>query len=158
MIYVTLGTQPCDFSRCLRMIEDLMRLKNINEEIIAQVGHTTYRPQGIKCVEFLNEQDYQACIQGARLVISHAGTGALFSSIKKGKKVIAVARLKKYGEMVNNHQLEIVKKLSSDGYILDGTDSLLDVWDKVETFCPKECDFLNELPAYIQQQIDQWLK
>ena len=157
MIFVTLGTQPCDFSRCLRMVESLIQSKTIGEEIIAQIGHSKYQPQGVKCVNFLSESDYQECISKARVVISHAGTGALFSSIKEGKKVISVARLKKYGEMVNDHQLEIVRKLSSEGYILNGTDSLLDIWDQLDSFIPRKCDFENHLPAHIKKQIDQWL-
>lgn len=158
MIYITLGTQPCDFSRCLKMVEKLIRERNITEEVVAQTGHTPYKPQGVRCIDFLSEQEYHDCISRARIIISHAGTGALFSSIKKGKKVIAVARLKKYGEMVNDHQLEIVKKLSAEGYILDGTNSIIEAWDKVDSFVPRECDFVNELPESIRKQIDQWLQ
>lgn len=157
MIYVTLGTQPCDFSRCMRMVETLIKDKCIEEEIVAQTGYTTYKPHNVKCVDFLSEKDYHECIAKARIVISHAGTGALFSSIKKGKIVIAVARLKKYGEMVNDHQLEIVKKLSDDGYIIDGTNSLSEAWEKIASFSPRPFDFENELPSCIQTQIEQWL-
>lgn len=158
MIYITLGTQPCDFSRCLKMVEDLIERYDIKDEIVAQIGYSSYHPKGVKCVDFLSESEYQKCITESSIVISHAGTGALFSSIKKGKKVIAIARLKKYGEMINDHQTEIVKKLSEEGYILDGTDSLCDAWEKLSDFTPKECDFINNLPSIIQLQIDNWLK
>lgn len=156
MIYVTLGTQPCDFSRCLKMIEDLVKVRAIEEKIIAQIGYTDYKPSCMECYDFIPEKEYQKLIYDARVIISHAGTGALFSSIKKGKKLIAVARLNKYGEMVNNHQLEITQKLSKDGYILDGTHSLVTAWDMIDNFVPRQFDFFNNIPDNIEQQINKW--
>ena len=158
MIYITLGTQPCDFSRCLKMIEKLVKSKGIKEEIIAQVGYTSYKPSCMTCYEFIPEKKYQELISNARIIISHAGTGALLSSIKNGKKVIAVARLSEYGEMVNNHQLEITKKLSKEGYILDGTHSLIEAWDAIETFVPRKFDFTNGVAETIGNLIDGWLE
>ncbi len=158
MIYITLGTQPCDFSRCMRMVEELVSELKMDEPIVAQTGYTSYKPEGFICFDFISEQQYQKYISSARVIISHAGTGALFSSIKKGKKVIAVARLKEYGEMVDDHQIEIVRKLSNEGYIIDGTHSIREAWKKIEAFTPRGCDFQNSLPIVIEKQLDEWLK
>ena len=46
----------------------------------------------------------------ADIVITHGGTGAIIGAVKKGKKVIAVPRLAKYGEHVDDHQLQLVKQ------------------------------------------------
>lgn len=156
MIYVTLGTQPCDFSRCLRMIEELVKIRFIEEKIVAQIGYTNYKPSCMECYDFIPEVKYQELIYNARIIITHAGTGALFSSIKKGKRVIAVARLSRYGEMVNNHQLEITQKLSKDGYILDGTHSLVNAWDMIDNFVPRRFDFSNNIAENIDLQIKKW--
>lgn len=156
MIYITLGTQACDFSRCLRMVEELMQNVGIKDRVIAQVGYTSYRPEGVECFDFVPEEKYLRFISDADVIISHAGTGALFSAIKKGKKVIAVARLAKYREMVNDHQTEIVKKLSGEGYILDGTDSIVDIWDKLESFTPRKYDFVCTLPNKIDEVLKEW--
>lgn len=45
-------------------------------------------------------------------MITHGGTGAIIGAVKKGKKVIAVPRLVKYGEHVDNHQMQIIKQFS----------------------------------------------
>lgn len=156
MIFVTLGTQEKDFSRCLKMIESLINDKVIDEPVIAQTGHTQYKPDGIKCMPFMTEEEYQKFISEARIIISHAGTGAIFSSIARGKKVIAIARLAKYGEMVNDHQTEIVKKLSEGGYILDGTYSLLEAWKKLDDFKPRASDFECTIPSQIEEILDAW--
>lgn len=158
MIFVTLGTQSCDFSRCTKMIDELVSKHSIKEPIIAQIGHTAYKPQGVKCFDFVSEQEYQRYIREARVIISHAGTGALFSSISKGKKVIAVARLHKYGEMINDHQTEIVKKLSEEGFILNGTNSIAEVWKELDVFMPTQLSFKNAIVEAIDRQLAEWLK
>lgn len=158
MIFITLGTQSCDFTRCLKMVEELLKTVDIQEQIIAQTGYTQYKPAGVQCVDFVTENEYQKYIEEASVVISHAGTGALFSSINKGKKVIAVARLHKFGEMIDNHQTEIVKKLSSEGYIIDGTDSILEAWKKLKDMTPRPCNFKNNIVEEIEKSIDFWIK
>lgn len=157
MIFITLGTQAKDFSRLMKMVEDLVREYEL-KDVIAQTGHTQYIPHNVKCIPFVPVDQYEEYVSNADVIIAHAGTGALFSSIKKGKKVIAVARLAKYGEMVNDHQTEIVRKLAGEGYILDGTNSIIDVWKQLDTFSPRPCDFECTLPQEIGKQIDEWLK
>ncbi len=156
MIYVTLGTQGCDFSRCMKMVEDLIITANIKDKVVAQIGYTSYRPACVECFDFVPEDKYQKLMADADVVISHAGTGALFSSIKKGKKVIAVARLAKYGEMVNDHQTEIVRKLSGEGYVLDGTNSIVSAWNKLNNFIPRPNDFECSLPKRISEILNEW--
>lgn len=156
MIYVTLGTQGRDFTRCLKMVEELIKNRNLKDKVIAQVGATKYQPQGVECFEFVNENDYQKYVQDANVIITHAGSGALFSCIKKGKKAIAVARLSEYGEMIDNHQTELVKKLSEEGYILDGTYSIVAAWDKLKDFTPRLNDFECSLQQNIGILLNDW--
>ena len=49
-------------------------------------------------------------MEKANIVITHGGTGAIIGAVKKGKKVIAVPRLAKYGEHVDDHQLQLIKQ------------------------------------------------
>ena len=53
----------------------------------------------------------------ADIVITHGGTGAIIGAVKKGKKVIAVPRLSKYGEHVDNHQLQIIEQFKEQNLI-----------------------------------------
>jgi UDP-N-acetylglucosamine transferase subunit ALG13 len=154
MIYITLGTQNNDFTRCLKEFEKVVAKYNITEDVIVQKGYTKYTPAGFKCSDFVSETDYQKFIGEASIVISHAGSGALFSSIAKHKKIIAVARLAQYGEMVNDHQIELVKKLSELGYLVDGTYDMASAWEKVQDFVPNnqriECGIMPEIDRILQ--------
>ena len=156
MIYITFGTQNNDFTRCLKEVENLIQEGLITERVVAQVGYTKYRPQGIECVDFVSETDYQKFIAEATVVISHAGSGALFSAVKTGKKTIAVARLAKYGEMANDHQTELVKKLAEEGYILDGTYDMKAAWNKIPIFEPRRNDFHCEIGNRIEKLPTDW--
>lgn len=158
MVFVTLGTQGGQFSRCMKMVEQLIEEINPNHVFIAQVGHTRYESSRITILPFLSETEFKEYIAKADVVITHAGSGALFSAIQKGKKAIAVARLHEYNEMANNHQTELVKKLSEGGYILDGTYSIIDAWKKLDNFSPRACDFSNTLVEEIDEQLGIWLK
>lgn len=157
MVFITLGTQGNQFQRCLKMVEDLIDELHPNQEFIAQLGNTKYKSDKIQCLDFVTEADFKELIGKADIVITHAGSGALFSAIKQGKKTIAVARLHKYKEMANDHQTELVRKLTEGGYILDGTNSIIDAWKRLESFTPRACDFICSLPEEIGKLIDNWL-
>ena len=51
------------------------------------------------------------------LIITHAGTGVIVNSVKKGKKVIGVPRLSKYGEHVDDHQIQLIDEFSKLNFI-----------------------------------------
>ena len=157
MVFITLGTQGNQFQRCLKMVEELIDELHPKQEFVAQLGNTKYKSDKIKCLDFVPEAEFKEFIGKADIVITHAGSGALFSAIKQGKKAIAVARLHKYKEMANDHQTELVRKLTEGGYILDGTNSIVDAWKRLDSFSPRTCDFKCSLPEEIEKLINNWL-
>lgn len=106
MIFVTLGSQKFQFNRLLKAVDEL----NTDEEIFAQIGYSDYKPQNYKYKEFLDREEFATWEQKADIVITHGGTGAIIGAVKKGKKVIAVPRLAKYGEHVDDHQIQLIKQ------------------------------------------------
>lgn len=158
MIFITVGTQPNGFLRCLNAVEDLIKKYDIKEEVVAQIGYTKFESDRIKCIPFTGELEFKQYIKDSSVVITHAGSGALFNSIKSGKKIIAMARLHEYNEMADNHQLELLGKLVEGGYVLDGTYSLEEAWNKLDTFTPRPNDFENHIIEAIDGWIREWLK
>ena len=154
MVFVVLGTQKNQFPRFLNMVEELVKSGAVKEPVVAQIGYTKYETNSFECFSMVNEEEFQKYVSEASVVITHSGSGALFSAIKKGKKIIAVARLAKYGEMVDDHQTELVTKRTEEGYILDGTDSLQEAWGKLSGFSPRKYDFTNTIGEVIANWID----
>lgn len=153
MIFVTVGTQPNGFLRCLKEVETLITKYNITEDVIAQIGNTVFKTDKFKTIPFTGENEFKEYIKNASCIITHAGSGAIFDSINAGKKVIAMARLHDLNEMADNHQTELVTKLAEGGYIIDGTYSLCDAWLKLKDFVPRKNDFKNE----IVEQLDKFI-
>lgn len=154
MIFVILGTQKNQFTRFLTIVEDLVKKGIVTEKIIAQIGYTDFTTDHFECIKMVDENKFQQLVEEASVIITHSGSGALFSAIKKGKKIIAVARLAKFGEMIDDHQTELVRKLTEEGYILDGTYSLEDAWKKIPSFNPRPFDFTNTICEAIEQYIE----
>ena len=106
MIFVTLGSQKFQFNRLLKAVDELQT----DEKIFAQIGYSDYKPQNYTYKEFLDREEFAAWEEKADIVITHGGTGAIIGAVKKGKKVIAVPRLAKYGEHVDDHQIQLIKQ------------------------------------------------
>ena len=136
MILVTLGTQKESFTRLLDMIEK----SNINEKIIVQAGHTKYQSSKMEIFDFISYEEMNKLLDKASLVITHGGTGSVLMPLKMGKKVIAVPRLKKYMEHVDDHQTQLVDIFEEEGYILvcNDHDDINDLYQKSLSFKPKK--------------------
>jgi UDP-N-acetylglucosamine transferase subunit ALG13 len=136
MILVTLGTQKQPFNRLLQLIEE----SKIDDEIIVQAGHTKFESTKMKSFKFIDYDEMENLINEADLVITHGGTGSILTPLKKGKKVIACARLAKYGEHIDNHQQEIVEMFSSLGCIIElkEHDKLDSIYNNIDIFKPKK--------------------
>ncbi len=138
MILVLLGTQDKPFERILKAISNSKKKGNIKDKIIAQVGCTTFNDKNIKTFDFVSKEEIGKLIDEARIVITHAGVGTITECVNKGKKVIVVPRLKKYGEHTNDHQLQITKEFTEKGYVIPlyNTKYLNKVLEQVKTFKP----------------------
>ncbi|MGB8452074.1 MAG: PssE/Cps14G family polysaccharide biosynthesis glycosyltransferase [Anaerocolumna sp.] len=110
MIFVILGSQKFQFNRLLRKLDELLEQGIVKEQIFAQIGYSDYRPIHYEYKDFLDRDRFALMLDKCETVITHGGTGAIISAIKKGKKVIAVPRLASYGEHVDNHQLQLINQ------------------------------------------------
>lgn len=128
MIFVTLGSQKFQFNRLLKELDRLIEEKIIQEEVFAQIGYSDYLPKKYQYKNFLSREEFIQLEENADMVITHGGTGAIIGAVKKGKKVIAVPRLAKYGEHVDNHQLQLIEQFKDQNLIcgLQDTSELKD--------------------------------
>ena len=118
MILVMLGTQNNSFHRLLEKVDELIEKNIIDEKVIVQSGYTNYESKNMRVFDLIPQEELERYQEQADLIITHGGVGSIVSSIKKGKKVIAVPRLHKYHEHVNDHQKQIVESFSKKGYII----------------------------------------
>ena len=156
MILVTLGTQDKKFTRLLDLVQKEIDKKNIVDEVIVQAGYTKYKSNDMKIFELISSDKFDKYIEKADIIITHGGVGSIVGAIKKGKKVIAVPRLKKYKEHTNDHQIQICTKFMELGYIkmLNENDDLGEKIKEMKKFKPKKYisntkNIINTLEKYI---------
>lgn len=149
LIFVTLGTQDKSFERLLKQIDLDIQKGNIKEKVVVQAGHTKYSSDNMEIFDFLATDEFEKMINKSRIIITHGGVGSILTGLKKGKVVIAAARLKKYKEHTNDHQKQIIKEFTDRGYILELRDfsKLSKIIEKAERFRPKK--FVSNTPNFV---------
>lgn len=116
MIFVTVGTgNTYGFERLIRKMDEIAR--EIDEEIIAQIGCTSYIPTNITYYRFIEKNDSENLFRNSRVIVCHSGIGSILTAIKFNKPVIIVPRRKKYNEHFDDHQIEIASELEKNSQL-----------------------------------------
>lgn len=161
MILVTLGTQDKDFSRLLKVVEKAVKNGNIKEKVIVQAGFTKYSSDVLEIFDFVSSEKLEELMEEASLIITHGGVGSIMTALKYKKKIIAAARLKKYREHTNDHQVQIIKEFASDGYLLELRDfnQLDKLLQKARSFKPRNYrSNQTQMVNLVDGKIREWEK
>lgn len=117
MIFITVGSRSFQFDRLIENIDIAVGQNKINDNLFAQIGTSNYKPKNFSYTDFLDKDDFDNYIEKCDIVITHGGTGVIINSVKKRKKVIAVPRLAKYNEVVDDHQIQLVREFDKLGMV-----------------------------------------
>jgi UDP-N-acetylglucosamine transferase subunit ALG13 len=144
VIFLTTGT--FGFAGLIEAVDGLIAKKVIQEEVVAQIGHSKYVPKHAEY--FRTSTDVKKYMRQARYVISHGGTGSMLELLQMGKKIIAVANR----DLSGNHQEAFLLKLHGDGTILyaDAPEerALIEQIAKIDAFQPAVFSFYP--PSFIE--------
>ena len=114
-VVVTVGTtQGYAFSRLYRALVPLLA----GHEVLWQTGSDDVTAFDIASRPQIGHQELQEAMTQADVVIAHAGTGSALSALEAGKLPILIPRLKRYGEHIDDHQLQIAEDLEQRGLAL----------------------------------------
>lgn len=155
MIFLTVGTQ-FSFDRLVKGTDEYISLNGFKEEIFAQVGDTSYTPRNFNSIPFMKKCAFDEYVRRASQIISHAGIGNITMALSYQKPLLVMPRLKKHGEVVNDHQVMIAKKFEELGLVLAAY-SVEDLPEKIKqlrTFVPKKRENQTHL---VVQRISEYL-
>ncbi len=108
MILVTVGSSV-PFARLIKKMDELAPL--LDQKVILQIGSAEYEPRHAEFFRYADELGFQKYLREADIVIGHAGMGTVLNMVAHEKKSIVVPRRKKYGEAINDHQVQSMKLL-----------------------------------------------
>ena len=149
MIFLTVGTQfPLD--RLVKAVDKTIDQGLLDEEVLAQIGQSSYQPRNFKkSTDFLEKQLFDQWMEKASKVISHAGIGSITMALDAAKPLLVMPRLRRYGEVVNDHQVDIARKFGQCGYLLAAYDieELPEKIQSLKSFVPQKRNTQSEKVA-----------
>lgn len=123
MIFITTGSRSFQFNRLLEAVDKAIENGAITDEVFAQIGSSNYLIRNYKYKEFLNRGEFNEIMKNCDIVLTHGGTGVIVNAVKMGKRVVAVPRLAKYLEAVDDHQLQLIQAFEKLGMVTACYDS-----------------------------------
>ncbi len=161
MIFVTVGSRRYQFDRLFRKLDELYEDGTLTEEMFAQVGVSEYKPKHYDYMDFITPEEFDKKICQANIVVSHGASGSIMKALNAHKKVIAVTRLAKYNEHINDHQIQNNDAFSSNGYVIMTDLELTDIgecfkkiYDGTDGLKP----WVNRDPLSIVKMIDEFIQ
>ena len=155
MIFLTVGTQ-FPFDRLVKAVDEAVSQNGFNEKIFAQIGCSSYKHQNFEAVSTLEKELFDKRFQEATYIISHAGMGTITMALENHKPLLVMPRLKKHGEVVNDHQVAIARKFEELGHILVAhtEEELPEKLEELRSFHP--CPRKNQAKA-VAERISRFL-
>ena len=117
MIFATVGTHPQPFDRLLRALRLIEE-----DELVVQHGSGRPPDNARLAKPFFSFAETVELFNRADKVITHAGVGSVLCATNAGHTPLVVPRLRRYGEHIDDHQLQLIRELDRAG-------SVLGVWE-----------------------------
>ncbi|WP_102343313.1 glycosyltransferase [Galactobacillus timonensis] len=168
MIFVTVGTHEQPFNRIIQKVDDLKRDGVITEDVIMQIGFSTYEPKYCTYSKLYPYNEMQQVVQDARIVITHGGPSSFIMPLQIGKIPIVVPRQKDFYEHVNNHQVEfaeavkerygniiVVENIEDLGDVITNYDSIIADMDDKAVALGNNAKFVSELEKIADQLVGE---
>lgn len=112
LVFGTVGNPTQPFDRFVRWMDNQVGAQMKRSEVIIQVGTSKVRPVHCRWIDFMPMDAFVEMVGRAHVVVCHGGQGSILTCLQSGKRPIIIPRLRKYGEHINDHQLEIVEEFS----------------------------------------------
>lgn len=161
MIFVTVGSRNYQFDRLFKKLDKLYEDGILTDTMFAQTGASTYKPKHYLFKDFISQEEFLEKVNEADIVVSHGASGSIMKALNAEKKVIAVTRLEKYGEHINDHQIQNNEAFSSNHFVLMADLELDDLGKCFQKIYDGTTDLVpwnNKEPLAIVQMIDQFIK
>jgi UDP-N-acetylglucosamine transferase subunit ALG13 len=113
VIFVTVGTTHFPFDRLLSAVAAL----DTDQELVVQRGPSRVSLGNAWVTDFLAFDKLNDHVRRADIVITHAGVGSIMVALSHGKRPVVVPRLERFGEAVDDHQVQVATQLDRTGRV-----------------------------------------
>ncbi|MEN6461186.1 MAG: glycosyltransferase [Syntrophomonas sp.] len=155
-----MGSRKYQFNRLFVKLDELYEEGLIKEDIFAQIGVSTYKPKHFEYKSFISPEEFQQKVEESNIVISHGASGSIMKALDAGKKVIAVTRVEKYGEHINDHQIQNNEAFAANKYVL-AVYEMDDLGKAIQAYYDGTADIVpweNKEPMAIVNMVDKFIQ
>lgn len=112
-ITATVGT-GVQFNRLIRAVDD-WAARHPEHTVYVQGGYSDYKPVHVaKSFGFIPFTDFQKYLDLADVLVAHGSAGPILAARRRGIPIVLVPRQPKFGEMPNEHQVEICEAIRGE--------------------------------------------
>lgn len=161
MIFVTVGSRNYPFNRLFKKLDELYEKGVLTDSMFAQIGTSTYKPKHYEYKNFISQEEFLEKVKEADIIVSHGASGSIMKALNAGKKVIAVTRLEKYGEHINDHQIQNNEAFAINNYVLMADlelENLGECFQKINEGTDRLVPWVNKDPMAIVNMIDKFIQ
>ncbi len=121
---VTVGNALQPFQRLIAAV--CKYFSTLEKPVVIQHGNTKVDKavfdrlawRQVICRDFIPRSEFQKILVAARLVVAHGGGGIIVDALAAGKVPVVMPRLKRYKELIDNHQVELCRELDRQGRLV----------------------------------------
>jgi len=103
------------FDRLIKKMDEIAAI--ISEDVVIQIGHSSFRPNNAKWFDFTTEEGIKEWCRKAKVVVTQPAM-SIVDAQEQGVPVVVVPRLKKYNEVIDDHQLDFARVLEKEGKVI----------------------------------------
>lgn len=154
MIFVTVGTHEQPFDRLIVAIDRWRADGILREEVVIQTGSSTYEPRCCRWEHFFSPSEMEGYIKRAKIVITHGGPSSFIASLRIGKIPVVVPRQKRFGEHINDHQMDFCRAVAER----QGNIILVEDIGKLRDIIQDYDGIISHMPAGIESNNERFLE
>lgn len=132
MIVGLVGTHGAPFKRLVHAL-DVWAATHPEEEVVIQAGPAVTDVVVARAMAMTDAASLERLVDEARVVVSHGGPSLLLRLIDQGRIPIVMPREARYGEHVDDHQVEFADFLGARGLAIV-IRSETDLYELLDTF------------------------
>jgi UDP-N-acetylglucosamine transferase subunit ALG13 len=142
-VVVTVGTDK----PFRRLVEAVTKIVPGDCEVLWQTGPTPLDGLSIEAQAFVSAAALARATRQADVVVAHAGCGSALMALSAGKLPVLLPRDPRHGEVVDVHQIEIARWLSTRGLAIERAPEELTLAD-LETAAAQAVSRVSDLPPF----------
>jgi UDP-N-acetylglucosamine transferase subunit ALG13 len=162
VILLSVGTQ-FPFDRLVTAV-DAWAVANARDDVVAQIGPSTYKPKALKCFPFSQPDAFRALQAEATVMIAHAGMGSILTALEFGKPIVIRPRDHLRGEHRNAHQIATAKRFADmpGVYVVEDEAALADRLHRLDELVAAQRtsgkapdSFVSQLRTFIEEDVEE---